>query len=248
MDSINKAFEILDLFLKTDKALSIKDIAGMTHISSGTVHRITRTLVNRGYLLQPEKRGAYSLSIVKLLDFTRIIKGRLQMRSIASPYLEDLSQTVNEAAVMAVLLGNVAYNIKLIRLDRLTNVIPDSTTLSLYTTGMGKIFLANMTERRLREYLGSIILKPRTPSTLTSVEALKKELKKVKENGFAFEDEEHEQGLRSIAAPVRDYDGVVVAAIAVLGPSTRLGWDRMQEVALTVRDTAAQISRALGYT
>ena len=248
MDSINKAFEILEVFLKTDKDLSIKDISELTNISFGTVHRITNKLVKRGYLVQPEKRGKYLLGIAKLLDFTSIIKGRLKIRSIASPYLEELSHTVNEAVAMAVLLGNVAYNIKIIHLDRLVNIVPDSTTLNLYSTGIGKVFLAYMTDRRLQEYISSIILKPRTPTTLTDIEELKKGLKKVKEDGFALEDEEHELGIRSVAAPVRALDGVVVAAITVLGPSFRFSRQRMLEIAPIVKESASQISKALGCT
>ena len=172
----------------------------------------------------------------------------MKIGSIASPYLEELSQTVNEAVAMAVLLGSVAYNIKVIHLDRLIKIMPDSTTLNLYSTGVGKVFLAYMSERGFQEYVSSIILKPRTPNTLTSVEELKKQLKKVKKDGFSLEDEEHELGIRTVAAPVRDWEGAVVAAITVLGPSIRLSRQRMLEIAPIVKQCAAQISMALGHT
>ena len=70
----------------------------------------------------------------------------------------------------------------------------------------------------------------------------------MKQDGFALEDEEHELGIRSVAAPVKDWDGAVMAAITVLGPSVRLSRQRMLEIAPIVKESAGQISKALGYT
>lgn len=247
MDAINKAFEILDVFFTRGEALSITEIAKLANISASTSHRITSILVDRGYIEQDGKRGKYSLSRQKLVYLAGIIKKRLKIRNIALPYLKELSQTVNEAVLMSLRRGYVVYNLEVVNSDRLLNITPDSTTFSLYSTGVGKTFLAYMSEKDLNEYLSSIILKPRTPNTITDVDELKRHLKKTRKDGVALEDEEQELGLRMVSAPVFDWDENVIAAIGVLGPTSRITRQGMVEMSPLVKQYALQISRAMGY-
>ena len=248
MDSINKAFEIFEVFLKNEDELSINNIAKLSGINSGTVHRITSILVKRGYVVQPKRRGKYSLSTAKLVDFAKIVQQKLKIKSIAAPYLRKLSHTVDEAVAMANLLGNVAFNIAIINPDHIINLRPDSATLSLYSTGLGKIFLAYMSEKELDSYANSVTLKPRTPNTVIKIEELKRQLKQIRRDGIAFEDEEHELGIRTVSAPVRDWEDNVAAAISVVGPSVRMTKQRMREIAPIVKNYALKISHAMGYT
>jgi len=247
MDSINKAFEILEIFLKNDDELSINNISKLSGINSGTVHRITSILVKRGYVVQPKRRGKYSLSTTKLVDFAKIVQQKLKIKSVAAPYLRELSYTVDEAVAMANLLGHVAFNIAIINPDHIINLRPDSATLSLYSTGLGKIFLAYMSEKELEDYANSVTLKPRTPNTVTKIEDLKRQLKRIRRDGIAYEDEEHELGIRTVSAPIRDWEDNVAAAISVVGPSVRMTKQRMQEITPIVKNYALKISHAMGY-
>jgi IclR family transcriptional regulator, KDG regulon repressor len=247
MDAINKAFEILEVFLKNEDELSITDISDLTKISSSTAHRITSILVERGYIEQKRKRGKYSLSSQKLVDILGIIRRRLKIRIIALPYLNELSQIVDETVEMALRSGQIAFNLEAVNTNHILNLLPESNTFNLYSTGVGKIFLAYMSERDLQDYLSKVQLVSRTPYTITRIDDLKKELNKIKRNGIAFDNEEHELGLRMVAAPVMDWEGNVVAAIGVLGYSRRISKQRMTELAPTVKEYAAKISQALGY-
>jgi DNA-binding IclR family transcriptional regulator len=118
----------------------------------------------------------------------------------------------------------------------------------IYTAGVGKTFLANMSEKDLEEYLSSVILKPRTPNTITDMDELKRHLNKIKKDGVAYDDEEQELGLRMIAAPIFDWDEKIAAAIGVVGPSSRISRQRMVEIAPLVKKYALQISQAMGYS
>jgi IclR family acetate operon transcriptional repressor len=247
MDSINKALEILEVFLSHDDELSISNISKLSGINSGTVHRITSILVKRGYVIQPKRRGKYSLSTAKVVEFARIVQHKLKIKNIASPYLRELSQTVDEAVAMANLLGHVAFNIVMINPDHIVSLRPDSATLSLYSTGLGKIFLAYMSDREFQEYAQSVTLKPRTPHTVTKIEELKKQLSKIRQDGVAFEDEEHELGIKTVAAPVRDWENNVAAAISVVGPSVRMTRNKMLQIAPIVKSYAHKISQAMGF-
>jgi len=247
MDAINKAFEILEVFLKTDDELSISDVSELTKISSSTAHRITSILVNRGYIIQKRKRGKYSLSSRKLVDLLSIIRKRLNIRTVALPYLNELSQTIDETVEMALRSGNMAFNLEAVNINHILNLRPESNTFNLYSTGVGKIFLAYTSEKELEDYLSKVPLKPRTPYTITDVDELIKELGKIRRSGVAFDNEEHELGMRMVAAPVFDWEGNIAASIGVLGYSRRISKQRMMELGPTVKKYAFQISRALGY-
>jgi len=247
MDAINKAFEILDVFFNTDSDLSITELAKLAKISTSTSHRITSILVDRGYLEQTQKRGKYSLSTQKLVYLSGIVKRRLKVRNVALPFLKELSQGLNEAVLMSVRRGHFVYVVEVVNSDRLLNVTPDSSTYNLYSTGIGKVFLAYLSEKDLDEYFSSIVLKPRTQNTITEVDELKRQLKKIQKEEISFDDEEQELGLRMVAAPIFDWDQNIVAAIGVLGPSNRISRQRMIDLAPIIKQFAYKISQALGY-
>jgi IclR family transcriptional regulator, KDG regulon repressor len=248
LDAINKAFQIFELFVNTDSELSIAEVAKETQITTSTSHRIVNMLVKRGYLEQSYKRGKYYLSPKKLVDFSRIVKHRLKVRNVALPYMKELSQSVNEAVELSLRFGQIAYNSEVVNSNRLLNVTPDSATFNLYSTGVGKIFLAYMSEKDLAEYLSSVKLESRTPKTITDVEELKNQLARIKHDGVAFDDEEHETGVRVVAAPVRDWDDNLIAAVGVVSPTSRMNKQNMQEIAPMVKKYADLISRAMGNT
>jgi IclR family transcriptional regulator, KDG regulon repressor len=246
LDAINKAFEILELFLYSDDELSINDVSEQTKITYPTAHRITTALVKRGYLLQPEKRGKYSVHPAKLSEFIGIIRKKLNVRTIASPYLHDLSQTVNEGVLLAVRRGYIAINVDVVNRGRLLNVTPDTATLGLYNTGAGKIFLAYLSEKEFQTYLNSLVLSAKTPNTIIDKDSLVKQMNEVRRSGVAYDDEENELGLRSIAAPIRDWEGRVIAAISIIGPTARITKQRLTELAPIIKDYALRISQAMG--
>jgi DNA-binding IclR family transcriptional regulator len=188
------------------------------------------------------------LSTAKLVDFAKIVQQKLKIKSIANPYLRELSHTLSEAVVLANLLGNVAFSIAMINPGHMFGFKPDSATLSLYSTGLGKIFLAYMPEKELEDYIRNTTLKPRTRNTVTKEEELKKQLKQIRRDGVAFEDEEHEVGIRTVSAPIMDWEDNVTAVISVIGPPVRMTKQRMQEIAPIVKNYAMKISRAMGYT
>ena len=245
MDTINKAFKILEVFLTSEDELSIGELSSSTKISASTSHRIASILVKRGYLDQSHKRGKYSLSTKKLVEFARIIRKRLKVRNVALPYMKELSRAVDEAVELSLRHGQTAYTVEVANSDRLLNIAPDSTTLTLHSTGVGKILLAQDSEKELDEYLSEVLLNPRTANTIIDADELKRHLKKVRQDGVAFDDEEYEPGIRSVAAPIKDRFENVVAAIGVVGPANRISGQRMVELAPLVKQYAARISQTM---
>jgi len=247
MDAISKAFKILGLFLETENDLSLTDVSKSIKISSSTAHRIISILIKTGYIEQRKTRGKYYLSTRMLVDLAGIIRKRLHVRTVALPYLNELSHATDEAVIMALRFGEIAFSVEIVNRNRILNLRPDSNSFNLYSTGVGKVFLAYMSEKELKNYFNKIELKPRTPYTVTDPGELKKELEKIRRNGVAFDDQEHELGTRMVASPIMDWEGNVAASVGVLGYSRRISKKRMALLATIVKQHTYQISKAMGY-
>ncbi len=247
MEAINKAFEILDVFLKNKRPLSIYEVAKITGFKTSTAYRVTNILIKRGYVYQQYKRGKYLLSPKKLIEFAGLVKGRLDIRNIAMPYLHELSKVADESAALALCLGNTAFDSDIISTTHRWSITPDYANFNLYSTGVGKVFLAYKSDVELQEYFDSVKLAPRTSNTIIGQDELRMQLKRIKQEGISFDYEEHELGLLSVAAPIWDSDNNVIAAVSILAPSLRVSRQRIVELAPLVKKYAAEISKAMGH-
>jgi IclR family pca regulon transcriptional regulator len=144
---------------------------------------------------------------------------------------------------------------EIVYIDRVRNqqivgvVLGMGSRLPAHCASMGKAMLAHLPPEELRRRLDQAGLKPRTPKSLVDWAALEDELERVRQQGYAINDEELEIGLRAVAAPIWDSSSQVVAAANITGSAAMLSLERLEsELALAVRHTADQISRALGYS
>jgi DNA-binding IclR family transcriptional regulator len=172
---------------------------------------------------------------------------------LALPHLLKLSQQVHETVIIA--YGNGTQDVftetfhdSTLSSNILRIGINEGTQLPLYTNPLGKILLADMNDGELQEYLNKNVLKNFTPNTITNPNLLKNHLLKVRQEGIAFDEEEHEIGLSGIGAGIQDAEGKIQGAIAVIGPSARLTRARIQELIPEVKSYALRISRELGFT
>jgi DNA-binding IclR family transcriptional regulator len=177
----------------------------------------------------------------------RVLDG-LDYRRVAHPLLRELNQKTQETVHLAILQGDQAISIEKfgspqpVGLDaRLGGQMP------LHCTGVGKVLLAYQSEEMLTKLAKSPGLQRLTPRTVTTLTQLKKELERIRERGYAVDNEEAVDGLRCVAAPVFDHTGRAVAAFSVAGPATRLTQERILEIAPLVRETSHEISCRLGF-
>jgi len=246
MTVLNKAFTLLDVFLRNGGELSLDELTRLSGLNKTTLSRIIRQLARYGFLMQREYRGKYSLGY-KFFDFTGFIKNQMKTRDIAVPYLVKLSQFVNESIILAIWTGGRAAITETFHTNHTLKVVPDEgSQLSLNTTSLGKVILANLNSNEFDELYKDQILEYFTPNSITDFQDLKKHLIIVKHEGVAFDDEENTPGVRSIAAPLKNFEGNVVGSIGVIGPSVRLTRVKMRELVKPVRDCAEEISQALG--
>lgn len=202
-----------------------------------------------GYLMRDSDTRRYRPGIKVLqLGFTAI--SSLDIRQVARPYLVQLSQQVGETVSLSVLDGMEIVYIDRVRNQQIVGVVLGmGSRLPAHCASMGKAMLAHLPPEELRRRLDRAGLKPRTHKSLVDWAALEDELERVRQQGYAINDEELEIGLRAVAAPIWDSSNQVVAAANITGSAAMLSLERLEsELALAVRHTANQISRALGYS
>ncbi len=247
MQVVEKALDILEVFLKQEGEMGIAALANLSRLNISTAHRITSTLVKRGYLNQRQKRGKYYLGS-KLLEFGSIVKRRMKIREVAFPFLQELNKAVDESVNLAILDANEAVYIEQIESNQNLRIFTAvGNRVPLHCTGVGKVFLAHMGEVEVERFLNSKALPYYTKNTITDFSQLKKTLLIVRREGIAEDNEELEVGVRCVASSVKDCDGNVVAAISVSGPSARLSGKKVAELKLLVKRCGLEISRAMGY-
>jgi len=247
MKTIQKALDILELFLHRGEELGLAEIASLTGLNISTAHRIVGTLVKRGYLSQRQKRQKYSLSI-KLLQFSHVLSKRMRVRDVALPILEGLNKMVGESVNIAILDQNEAVYVEHIESNQNLRMFTQvGNRVPLHGTGVGKVFLANMSDQQLESLLDSKPLPSYTKNTITNVNKLKEELVIVRKEGVGIDDEEREIGVKCIASPIKNSNGSVFAALSISGPSARLSHKRVQEIKPLIKSCALEISRAMGY-
>jgi IclR family acetate operon transcriptional repressor len=246
VDAAAKALDLLSAFSFREPRLSLADLATRTGIPRPTAFRLLTTLEQAGFVAKVT--GEYQLGI-KCFVMGNIVAASLDLREKAQRHLEQLRDATGETVHLAVLDGwQVLY------LERLQSPHPIGFMRSrvgaivpAYCTSLGKTLLAFAPQDDVEAWLSSQTFQTMTPQTITSPRRLLKELRAIRERGYALDEQEHEIGVRCIAAPVWNHAGTVVAAISVAGPADRMPRPLVDSAtATTIVAAARAISTELG--
>jgi DNA-binding IclR family transcriptional regulator len=245
--SLVKALKILDVLADEEPPYTLTQLSRRLHLHVSTVHRLMVNLVRQGFVEEDRVAGGYQLSFRVLRMGLRVLD-RLDFRRAAQGTLRDLSLRIKETVHLAIQQETRAIFIEKfdspqpMGLDaRLGRVIP------LHSTGVGKTLLAYQGEELLNEIAQSPGLARLTPHTITALPPLRRELEKIREQGFALDREETIEGLSCVAGPLFNHLGQIVAAFSVSAPATRLTPVRVAEIAQMVKEASREISFRLGY-
>jgi IclR family acetate operon transcriptional repressor len=245
--SLVKALNILEVLADEEPPYTLTQLSRRLHLHVSTVHRLLVNLVRHGFVEEDTVSGGYQLSYRVLRMGLRVLD-RLDFRRAAQPLLRELNVRTQETVHLAILQEGRAISIEKfvspqpVSLDaRLGGVAP------LHCTGVGKTLLAYQGEDLLNQIVVAPGLTRLTPHTITGLPQLRRELERIREQGYALDQEEAVEGLRCVAGPVFNNTGQIVAAFSVAGSATRLTPARIPEIAQMVRETSQQISYRLGY-
>ena len=242
LSSVKKALELLDHFTAERPELSLAEISREVDAHKSSVFRVLSTLKAAGFLEKDPLSGKYRLGL-KILDLAGRVWGRHDIRQIATPYMEELARETGEVIHLAVLDGSdLVYLEKKGQGQVLTVATRVGGRNPAYASSMGKILLADLSESELKAILGRGKLKKLTPNTIDEIPKLIEELARIREQGFAVDNEETFQGIRCVGAPIRDAGGKVVAAVSVTVPAQRMDDKRVRELWRLVTNTARMIS------
>lgn len=247
VQSVDRALDILEAFNYNEEELGVTELSHKLNLHKNNVFRLLATLETRGYIEQDKKTGNYRLGI-KIFEVANVFLHHLGLRRQARPILEELVGKCNETAYLAVTEGTDVVYVLMHETSHTVRVIPRlGHRLPAYCTASGKIQLAYESKDRLREILRDRPLRQLTANTITDLDRLLDHLGEVARLGYAVDNEELEEGVCCVAAPVRDYSHRVVAGVGLSGPVSRFSPERIHnDLVPLVKEAGVRISQRLG--
>jgi DNA-binding IclR family transcriptional regulator len=226
IQSVDRALSIIEILSK-EKELGVTELSKRLNIHKSTIFSLLGTLQYRGYISQNLKTGKYQLSL-KLFEIGHIVFDGLDLLKISRPYLEKLL-TLHEETVHLVVLDNdeIIYIDKIESSQSIKISSRIGSRLPVHCTGVGKAMIAFKSEQEIKEIIKHKPLKRFTSNTITNYENFLKELQKIRRQGYAMDNEEFEQGLICVAAPIKDIKGNVIAALSIAGPTIRMNKEKI---------------------
>lgn len=241
--SVERAIVVLEAFLGAERELGLTELAHRTGVDKATAHRVLRTLVGHGYVVQDPDSSKYRLGF-RCWDLGLAAVSDRNLQTVAPRILTRLASDTGESAHVAVYSDRgVAYtnSVESPQPMRATTRVGDYAPAHCVATG--KVMLAEQPDAHVGAYL-SKVLRRITPNTVTDPARLGAELIKIRAQGFAVSREEWRAGICGLAAPIRDHTGRVIAAIGVSCPMSRFDAGKMApKVLAAARDASVE----LGY-
>ena len=244
VQSVDRALTILEALARSGEA-GVTELAADLGVHKSTAFRLVATLEAHGLVEQTEDRGKYRLG-VGLLRLAGATTSRLDVVQEARPLCRKLASDTGETVNIAVLADRSA-----LYLDQASGSSALQTHnwvgqhIPLHATSNGKVLLCGLEPERLEALLGA--LPAYTDMTITKKSALRAELGKVRDQGYALAVDELEIGLTAAAAPIHNNHGDVIASMSVSGPAFRLGEDKIERVVKLLVTAADEVSHRLGY-
>jgi IclR family acetate operon transcriptional repressor len=241
--AVERAIAVLDALSDGSAELGTNEIARRTGINASTVSRLLATLATARIVEHVPATGRYRLG-PRLLQLGNLVLGRLDLRDVARPYLQQLVRTTGETATLSAPGEHDAVTIDFVQSDAVVQSVARLGRPSIgHATATGKVLLAfgeaQLPGGRLKAY---------TARTITSRRHLEQELDGVRRDGYAVAVGEREPDLNAVAAPAFDGDGGLVAVVGVQGPDSRFGDEAMHAAVPPLLAAAAGISSDLGWS
>jgi IclR family pca regulon transcriptional regulator len=213
VQSLERGLAVIRAFDADHPELTLSEVARICDLTRAAARRFLLTLADLGYVRTDGRM--FSLT-PRVLELGYAFLSSLSLPEVAEPHLERLVAQVRESSSVCVLDGDDVVYVARVPTSRIMTVaINVGTRFPAYATSMGRVLLAGLPDGELEAYLGRVKLSRLTARTIATPAALRTELRRVRAQGYAIVDQELEEGLRSVAVPVRDRDGEAVAAVNV---------------------------------
>jgi len=238
--SMVRGLEIFECLVKENAPLSLNKISEKVKLPLTTTHRFLNTLVYKGYVCRVNDNQYRST--IKLFGLNNLMFLNFHVHNAFRDHLKQLSEQVKLGVHFGildqgkVLLADVLSSPLMLKVD-----VPPGTREYLHSTAMGKILLAHMPKDQIKEVIHQMGLPKFTEQTITNEEELYSELAKVREIGFAVDDEETKAQVKCVAVPIKEKDQKVVAALSVAGPTSHIPNERIPELIPILMDSVKKV-------
>jgi DNA-binding IclR family transcriptional regulator len=248
VQSLGRAFAIMEEIAKSRDGIGLAELSKRVGLHNSTTFHLVKTMVSLGYVRQLKDTKRYRIGR-PLFALAAGALDEVEMTSLATPILEDLSRATGEAAHFSVRTGD-----QVVVLARTSG--PGAFQLTdrvgvmrpAHCTALGKIILAALADAQFERFVETAEFKAYTPNSIATAAQLRSAIADVRRTGMAIDDGEFDAELRCVALPVRDFSGQVAGAIGISGPVWRLSQDGLHKRAKLVRAAADRLSAEFGYT
>ncbi len=241
---VAKAFDILKLISKSDKGLGISDIAASLNIGKSTVHGIAAALEAQGAIAREPDSKKYVLGLT-LMELGKSVFERADIQKIARPFMVELMEQCRESVFLGIRNHDRVVVVDIVESSKDFKITsPIGTALPLFAGALGKIFLSAVPPETARQYLEANPLPLFTSTSIRDVDPYLEELQKVKQQGYAFDDEEYIPGVRAVAVPLAQC-GPHEPAVWVVGFKAGMKNSRISQIIEQACRAAEQINRLL---
>jgi IclR family KDG regulon transcriptional repressor len=247
LSSVANSIRLLTSFSGDEDELAITTLAQRLGLAKSTVHRLASTLTAAGFLEQNSDTGRSRLGVA-LFELGALVRRRMDVANVARPHLRELLEKTGETVQLGIVDHYsvlYVYEMESRRAIRMAAAV--GARAPLHCTAVGKVLLAFQPADYIRETLERG-LTGFTDKTVTEGDEVLSLLDEVRMRDYAVDDEESEVGLRAVAAPVRNQNGGVIAALGVAAPVQRMNKRVMQTTVPTVMAIAQAVSTRLGFS
>jgi IclR family transcriptional regulator, KDG regulon repressor len=248
LSSVRNAARLLKVFRSRERELGVSELARRLGLGKSTVHRVLGTLASEGLIEQNPETGNYRLGIV-MFELGEAVRVHLDLHAAAGPVLAALREQTRESCQVGILDGpDVVYVDRLESPQTLRLFTETGRRVPAHCTSSGKILLAYLDPVARAGAFEVLPMPALTPRTITDPDVLRDELDRIRRRGWSEAVEEREVGVASIAVPIRDAGGEVVAALSIGAPTARLGGQARKRLAAVLVEAGEAASRRLGWS
>jgi IclR family acetate operon transcriptional repressor len=246
IQSLDRGLVILEAVAKSRRPVATAEVAELLAIDHSSAFRLANTLKRRGFLACPGGRTEYVLGPA-IWRLSRQYDWSDMLVRVCHEHLKRLAAEAGETAHLAVREGRQALFVDHVTTNHVIQISGQTgESVPLYCTAHGKALLADFERPQLEALFGATPLTARAGDAVASLDRLAEICRRTRAQGFATDDEEFHEGIRCVAAPVRDKDGVVIASIGISTPSARFPERRFRAGGELAAKVAREISDVLG--
>ena len=246
LSSVKNALRILNSFTMDEPEKKVSDISSSLELNKSTVSRTMATLASEGFVFKDPETKKYRLGF-SILTLSGIINSNMDIVRESQPILNKLVETLGETAHISIFDHLEVVYLQKVECNHpvrfLTHVGKRNPP---YCTSSGKVLLAYSSPDIIEAIINQG-LKQYTKNTITDPDKLRSHLNEIREHGYAYSVEEFSEGVITIAAPIYDYTGKVIAALSVVGPKQRIQQQKIPFFAKKVMSASTEISQNMGY-